>query len=74
MPRSDEEQIRALIVRWAAAAHGGDIDGVLVDHSEDIVMFDVPPPHDGVRGLAALLRERLTTPARRTTAGRTGRR
>jgi uncharacterized protein (TIGR02246 family) len=51
--RSDEEQIRALIVRWAEAAHSGDIEGVLVDHAPDIVMFDVPPPHDGVRGLDA---------------------
>jgi ketosteroid isomerase-like protein len=23
------------------------------DHAEDIVMFDVPPPHDGVRGIDA---------------------
>ena len=27
--------------------------GVLADHSDDIVMFDVPPPHDGVRGIDA---------------------
>ncbi|HTA36836.1 MAG TPA: nuclear transport factor 2 family protein [Solirubrobacteraceae bacterium] len=53
MPESDEAQIRTLITRWAAAAHSGDIDGVLVDHAADIVMFDVPPPHDGVRGLDA---------------------
>jgi uncharacterized protein (TIGR02246 family) len=49
----DEQQIRALIQRWAAAVHGGDMEGVLVDHSEDIVMFDVPPPYDGVRGIDA---------------------
>jgi ketosteroid isomerase-like protein len=24
---------------------------VLADHADDIVMFDVPPPEDGVRGL-----------------------
>jgi ketosteroid isomerase-like protein len=24
---------------------------VLADHADDIVMFDVPPPHQGVRGL-----------------------
>jgi uncharacterized protein (TIGR02246 family) len=53
MPESDEAQIRTLITRWAAAAHSGDIDGVLVDHAADIVMFNVPPPHDGVRGLDA---------------------
>jgi uncharacterized protein (TIGR02246 family) len=53
MAASDEEQIRTLITRWAAAAHSGDMEGVLVDHAADIVMFDVPPPHDGVRGLDA---------------------
>ncbi|MFD7440063.1 YybH family protein [Streptomyces sp. NPDC059909] len=47
----DETQIRALIERWAKAVHEGDIDGVLVDHADDIVMFDVPPPNDGVRGI-----------------------
>jgi len=26
---------------------------VLADYAEDIVMFHVPPPHDGVRGFAA---------------------
>jgi ketosteroid isomerase-like protein len=31
----------------------GDLDGVLVDHADDIVMFDVPPPEDGVRGIDA---------------------
>ena len=50
---TDEEQIRSLIERWAAAVHGGDLDTVLADHAGDIVMFDVPPPHDGVRGLDA---------------------
>jgi uncharacterized protein (TIGR02246 family) len=33
--------------------HAGDLAGVLADHAEDIVMFDVPPPYDGVRGLEA---------------------
>jgi uncharacterized protein (TIGR02246 family) len=49
----DEQQIRALIERWAAAVHGGDMEGVLADHSDDILMFDVPPPYEGVRGIAA---------------------
>ena len=49
----DEEQIRTLIERWADAVHSGDIDGVLADHADDIVMFDVPPPYQGVRGIAA---------------------
>jgi uncharacterized protein (TIGR02246 family) len=49
----DDEQIRALIEKWAEAVHGGDMDGVLADHADDIVMFDVPPPYDGVRGVDA---------------------
>jgi uncharacterized protein (TIGR02246 family) len=49
----EEEQIRTLIERWAAAVHVGDMSGVLADHADDIVMFDVPPPYDGVRGLDA---------------------
>jgi ketosteroid isomerase-like protein len=42
-----------LIEQWAAAVHRGDLDGVLAHHSADIVMFDVPPPNEGVRGIAA---------------------
>ena len=49
----DETQIRALIERWARAVHDGDLGDVLADHSDDIVMFDVPPPSDGVRGIEA---------------------
>jgi uncharacterized protein (TIGR02246 family) len=49
----DTQEIRTLIERWADAVHGGDLDGVLADHAEDIVMFDVPPPDDGVRGIDA---------------------
>ncbi|RKR87302.1 uncharacterized protein (TIGR02246 family) [Micromonospora pisi] len=50
---TDEEQIRGLIERWAEAVHKGDLDGVLADHAEDIVMYDVPPPYEGARGLDA---------------------
>ncbi len=50
---SNEAEIRALIERWAAAVRAGDLDGVLADHADDIVMFDVPPPEDGVRGIDA---------------------
>jgi len=49
----DETHIRALIESWARAVHNGDLEGVLTDHADDIVMFDVPPPIDGVRGIAA---------------------
>jgi uncharacterized protein (TIGR02246 family) len=47
----DVAQIRQLIERWATAVHAGDLDTVLDAHADDIVMFDVPPPHDGVRGI-----------------------
>ncbi|NGN67364.1 SnoaL-like domain-containing protein [Streptomyces sp. A7024] len=49
----DEQQIRDLIERWAAAVHAGDLDAVLADHADDIVMYDVPPPYEGVRGIKA---------------------
>ena len=49
----DEADIRQLIERWAEAVHAGDLEVVLKDHAEDIVMFDVPPPYEGLRGLAA---------------------
>jgi uncharacterized protein (TIGR02246 family) len=48
---TDEEQIRTLIERWAKAAHSGDMDVVLADHAADIVMYDVPPPYEGVHGI-----------------------
>jgi uncharacterized protein (TIGR02246 family) len=50
---TDTEQIRSLIERWAEAVHAGDLEGVLADHAEDIVMYDVPPPYEGVRGIDA---------------------
>lgn len=49
----DETEIHGLIERWAGAVRAGDISGVLTDHADDIVMFDVPPPSDGVRGIDA---------------------
>jgi uncharacterized protein (TIGR02246 family) len=50
---SDEAVIAAFIRRWAAAVHDGDLPTVVADHAADIVMFDVPPPDDGVRGIDA---------------------
>lgn len=46
-----DQPIRTLIERWAEAVHGGDLEGVLADHATDIVMYDVPPPYEGVHGL-----------------------
>ena len=45
--RGDPDQNRAL----AAAVHRGDMNGVAPDHFNDIVRLDVPPPHEGVRGI-----------------------
>jgi uncharacterized protein (TIGR02246 family) len=50
--RPSDVAIRALIERWAKAVQARDLDGVLADHSEDIRMFDVPPPNE-VRGIEA---------------------
>jgi ketosteroid isomerase-like protein len=50
---TNEEQIRTLIGRWTAAIQRRDLDAVLADHADDIVMFDVPPPQQGVRGIDA---------------------
>ena len=50
---TDEQQIRDLIERWATAVHDGDMAIVLADHDPEIVMFDVPPPEQGVRGIDA---------------------
>lgn len=50
---TDDQQIRTLIERWAVAAHTGDMDVVLADHDPEMVMFDVSPPDQGVRGIAA---------------------
>jgi uncharacterized protein (TIGR02246 family) len=50
---TDEHAIAVLLRRWADAVHAGDLDTVVADHAPDIVMFDVPLPEDGVRGLDA---------------------
>lgn len=50
---TDEQQIKELIQRWAVAVHEGDLPTVLADHAPDIVMFDVPPPEQGVHGIDA---------------------
>jgi uncharacterized protein (TIGR02246 family) len=49
----DNEEITALIERWTEAVRRGDLEGVLEDHADDIVMFDVPPPFEGIRGIDA---------------------
>ena len=50
---ADETQIRGTIERWVAAIQACEIDGVVAAHTDDVVMFDVPPPYDGVRGIGS---------------------
>ncbi|WP_062430260.1 YybH family protein [Herbidospora daliensis] len=47
------DDIRKLIETWARAVHDGDLEQVTAHHTDDVVMFDVPPPYEGVRGLDA---------------------
>jgi uncharacterized protein (TIGR02246 family) len=45
MPRkSNEAQIRKLVADWAKAVRAKDMDGAVANHTDDIVMFDVPMP------------------------------
>lgn len=48
----DEAAIRKVIESWTAAVRRRDIEGILQNHSPDIVMFDVPPPFQS-RGIEA---------------------
>jgi uncharacterized protein (TIGR02246 family) len=40
----NEAAISDLVEKWARAVRNRDFDGILANHSSDIVMFDVPPP------------------------------
>ena len=48
----DEAAIRNVVESWAAAVRCRDLEGILQNHSSDIVMFDVPPPFQS-RGIEA---------------------
>ena len=41
---TDEAAIRELVESWARAVRAKDFDGILANHSADMLMFDVPPP------------------------------
>jgi uncharacterized protein (TIGR02246 family) len=41
---TDEAVIRELVENWARAVRAKDLDGILANHSTDMLMFDVPPP------------------------------
>jgi pimeloyl-ACP methyl ester carboxylesterase len=49
---ADEAQIRLLVENWARAVRAKDITRVVADHTDDVLMFDVPPPV-AVRGISA---------------------
>jgi len=40
----NEAAIRELVQSWARAVRAKDLDGILANHSTDMLMFDVPPP------------------------------
>jgi ketosteroid isomerase-like protein len=48
---SNENQIRTLVGNWAASVRARNIEGAVADHTDDIVMFDVPLPLQS-RGIA----------------------
>jgi len=41
---TDEAATRELVESWARAVRAKDFDGILANHSADMLMFDVPPP------------------------------
>ena len=43
-----EAQIRQLIENWTNAVRNKDMETILAYHSDDIVMYDVPPPFQSV--------------------------
>ena len=50
--KDDEQQIRDIIKRWVKAIHERNYDGILANHSANILMFDVPLPFES-RGIEA---------------------
>jgi len=50
--RTDEAVISELVENWARAVRAKDLDGILANHSTDVLMFDVPPPVQS-RGIEA---------------------
>jgi ketosteroid isomerase-like protein len=48
MAGSDEAQVRTVIENWAKAVSAGDREGILANHSEDLLMFDFPATIEGL--------------------------
>jgi len=51
----NENEIRRLNDSWAVAVESKDIDAILANYSDDVVVFDVPPPLQ-IKGLEAYRR------------------
>ena len=49
---SDEAAIRTLLENWAGAVRARDFNGILANHSADMLMFDLPGPLE-LRGIDA---------------------
>jgi len=49
---TDEAQIRDLVESWASAVRTRNLDGIMANHSPEILMFDVPPPEQS-KGIEA---------------------
>jgi uncharacterized protein (TIGR02246 family) len=45
---TNETEIRNLIETWANAVRTRDIEAIMAHHSEDLVMYDVPPPFQSI--------------------------
>jgi ketosteroid isomerase-like protein len=48
---TDESDVRDVFTQWIEAIQTKNIAGVLANHDPDIVMFDVPAPYHGLRGI-----------------------
>jgi uncharacterized protein (TIGR02246 family) len=48
----EEVAIRRRIEDWASAVRAKNINGVVAHHTDDVLMYDVPPP-TAVRGISA---------------------
>jgi len=57
--RTDEVAIHELMERWASAVRAKDFEGIVSNHSSDMLMFDVPPPFQS-RGLDEYIQTWIT--------------
>ena len=48
---TDEQAIRHVFTGWVEAIQSKNLEGVVANHDPGIVMFDVPPPYNGIRGI-----------------------